>query len=300
MKEKVIGILFSENHLKTVEKLFLKNAKKKGIRLVMINTSKDIDERTLEKKICDIELFYNTSAEDFAVEYVKTLESFGKRVIDSSRAYYTAEDKWLFFLICKKNGILTPETRLLCENIIIARNELKKFNQWPVILKRVCGTMGEFVERADSLAEAEEIIKKFWKKGSERAPIIAQEFIESPSYRITAIDGKVVQTAIKNGHGWKSTGVYGNHFEKFDTNWKLRRLVKKITRVTGIKVCGIDFLKNGDKWYALEVNAEPAFDFFEEEREKLICETLDYLATQTGIKSKEENEIQKFIKGKVA
>ncbi len=53
------------------------------------------------------------------------------------------------FLKCKEHNIPTVETILLPENIESAKKELKKFNKWPVILKRIEGCMGDFVERAD-------------------------------------------------------------------------------------------------------------------------------------------------------
>ena len=44
-----------------------------------------------------------------------------------------------------------------------------------------------------------------------------------------------------------------------------------------INVCGIDFLKKGEDWFALEANSAPAFDFFECEREKLAGMLVDLL-----------------------
>ena len=41
-----------------------------------------------------------------------------------------------------------------------------------------------------------------------------------------------------------------------------------------MKVFGADLMKKNNKWVVIEINAEPAFDFFENEREKLICDVL--------------------------
>ena len=51
--------------------------------------------------------------------------------------------------------------------------------------------MGEYVGKAKGMGEAEELIKKFWKKGAEKLPIIAQEFVKSPSYRVTVIGNRI-------------------------------------------------------------------------------------------------------------
>ncbi len=278
MKKKVIAILYSGKGLGRDEKIFLKLAKKKNIELIMINISKDIDELALAEKLKECKVVYNSTAEDFGVEYAKTIESLGKKIIDSPEAYYFTEDKWMFFFKCKEHKIPTPETVLLCENIAIARKELKKFGHWPVILKRINGTMGQFVGKAEDLNHAVYIINKFWKKGSEKLPIIAQEFVHSPSYRITVIDGKIVQTALKeNKASWKATGVYATNFKRFKIDKELKKLTNKIIKMCKIKICGIDFLKKNGKWLVIEVNSEPAFDFFENEREKLIDLTLNFL-----------------------
>ena len=280
-KKKRIGYIFSEKKLGKDEKIFLKIAKRKNIELIMINVSKDIDEADFEEKIKKCDLIFNSTAEDFALEYAKVAENLGKKVIDSPYAFYYTEDKWEFFVKCKKNRILTPETKLLSENIGFAKKELKKFGHWPVILKRIDGTMGEYVELAKDLNHAAYIMNKFWKKGSERLPIIAQELIHSPSYRVLVIGGKIVQTALKeNKSSWKATGVYAHHFKKFKIDKELKKIINKIIKMVKINICGIDLLKKDGKWIALEVNSEPAFDFFENETERMIGLTLDFLKKQ--------------------
>ena len=167
----------------------------------MFNLLDEFDEEKIKEKAEKCSIIYNNSAEPFAIEFVKTLESLEKKVIESSENYYKDEDKWTFFLKCDENKIPVPETILLSKNLNLAKTELKEFNRWPVILKRVEGTCGEYVEKADNINDAILIIKKFWKKGSEKLPIIAQEFIPSYSYRVLAFNDKIIQTAVKRAHG---------------------------------------------------------------------------------------------------
>ena len=276
MKKKIIGYIYCENKLGKDEKAFLKQAKKRNINLVMFNINIELNEKEIEKaKKCDI--IFNNSAEEFAWEFVKTLEELGKKVIDSSKTFYFTEDKWIFYLACREHDIPTPKTILLSEHINIAKKELHEFNNWPVILKRIEGTCGEYVERARNLDEAEKIINKFWKKGSERLPIIAQEFIESPCYRVTTIGNEIVQTAVKNSKNWKKTGVYAKNIEKLKVDNSLKKIIKKVINICRINVCGIDLIKKNNQWLVLEVNSTPAFDFFESERETLIGKVLDML-----------------------
>ncbi len=277
MKRLVIGYLYSGIGPGKDERILHELTKQKDVDIIMINLSKYVNEKKFEEKIKQCKVVYNSTAEDFAMEYVKTVENFGIRVIDSSTAYYYSEDKWVFYLHCQHHGIPVPKTSLLSENLYQAKKELSKFNQWPIILKRVIGTMGEFVDKAKNLDESEKVIKKFWKKGSERFPIIAQEYIKSPSYRVLVVDGKIVQSIVKENKGWKSTGNYAKNFPVFEVDKRLKKIVKKVYKISKIKVCGIDFLKKDNKWYVLEVNAEPELGFREEERELMNEKVLNLL-----------------------
>lgn len=281
MKKTTIGYIFYETRLKKEEKAFLKISKKKGIKLVMINAYKDLTEDELKDKIKDCDIIFDNSAENLSLEIAKTIEELGKKVIETSRSFYYDEDKWMFFLKCQKNKIPTPETILLSSNVITAKKELENFGQWPVILKRVEGTCGEYVDKADNLHEAEKIIHRFWKKGSERLPIIAQEFIKSGlCYRATVIDGKIVQTALKQSKGWKATGISVYSKKGFKIDKQLREIVKRINKTFKIDIYGIDLFRRDEKWIVLEINAEPAFDFFPKERDKMIGLVLDFLVKE--------------------
>lgn len=278
MKKVKIGYIYSEKFLKKDEKFFLKQAKKKNVDLIMINLLKGFEIGELEKILEGCKIVFNNSAEEEAVEVVKTIEELGKIVIDSSEVYYYDEDKWMFYLKCWEHKVPTPKTFLLSENLNLARKEIIEFASWPLVIKRISGTNGDYVELADTEKQSEKIIKKFWKKGGEKQPVIIQEFIKSPSYRLTTLDGKILQTAIKNNKGgWKCTGVYEKKYEKFTVTKELKTIAKKIFHITKIHFCGIDLLKKEDSWLVLEANADPAFDFFEDEREKMIGTMLDYL-----------------------
>jgi RimK family alpha-L-glutamate ligase len=285
VKKKTVGIICCSRELEKEGKLFLELAKKKDIKLILINISDKFNIKSVKRKVKRCDILYGSVWDDFSIELTKTIEEWGKKIFESSASYYCTEDKWMFYIKCKEHNIPTPDTILLSGNINNAKRELKEFGRWPVILKRTTGTMGEYVGKAKGMGEAEALIKKFWKKGSEKLPIIAQEFIKSPSYRVTVIGNKIIQTALKrNNAGWKATGVYAKKFEHFEVDKILERRIKKLMKFLDIKICGIDMLKKDGKWLMLEVNGQPSLDFFEEEREKLTEAVLNLL-----IKSTEEN-----------
>lgn len=274
-KRKVIGFLYS-GKIGKEEKMFEKLAKKNNLDLIFFNTYNSIDEN-LFKEIEKCDLIYNSSTDECDIEIVKTIEELGKKVIENSKSYYYLEDKWMFYLICKDKNIPTLRTILLSEYIPLAKKELKDFKEWPVVLKRITGTMGEYVQKAENISEAGEIIKSFWKKGSEKLPVIAQELVSSPSYRVTVVDGKIVQTAIKRNTHWKATGVHSKNVEKFKVDKQLKNIVKKVSKAIAINLCGIDLLKKDGKWLVLEVNAQPALDFIDDEQQDMVELVLKFL-----------------------
>ena len=279
MKKFVLGYIFLGKNLGDDEKIFLKLAKRKNMEIVLFDISADIGEEELAEKVKRCDLIYNSNANLFALEFAKTVEGFGKKVIDSPKAYYYVEDKWLFFVKCKKHGIPTPETILLSNNLTIAKGEFGRFNHWPLILKMVSGCQGEFVWRAENQKEAIEIIKKAWDGESEMQPIIAQEFIKSDTYRVLVFGSRIVQTVLKKSRGWKATGAWAYRHKRFKPNKGLREIVGKITKIAGIKICGIDLVKKDGKWVVLEVNSEPTFGFIGCDREKLVGKALNFLKT---------------------
>ena len=121
MKKEEIGYIYSEMDLGKDEKIFLKEAEKRNIELKMININEDFEEKGILEKVENCKIVYNSSAENFAQEFVKMIESFGKKVVDSSKTYYFVEDKWIFYVSCKENKIPVPDTILLSENLNIAK-----------------------------------------------------------------------------------------------------------------------------------------------------------------------------------
>lgn len=274
MEKLVIGYLYYGKPTENSESFF-KIAKNKNIDVIPIDISKQIDDTELAE-INNCDLIFNDSGDDSVISLIKNLEEMGKIVVESSKAIHD-ENKWNFYLKCQKNNIPTPNTILLSCDLEEAKKQLIEFNKWPVILKRVTGTWGEYVKKADDKIQAIEIMKEFWEKGGEKIQIIAQEFINSFSYRVTFIGDKIMQTTIKENNSWKCTGVYARNFKKFEIDEELNEILKKIIKNFNIKICGVDFLKKDNKWFAIEVNSEPALDFFEEEREILIEKIIDLL-----------------------
>lgn len=281
MKKRIIGFIYNTQKQGIEEKKFFKVANRMNIELIPFNLADKLNEEEIEEKAKKCKIIFNDTGDYMTEELTKTLEVLKKKVVENSKVFSFIEDKWIFFLECKKHKIPTPETILLSTNIESAKKELKDFAKWPVVLKRVYGCRGEFVDKAENLNEAVKIVKKFWEKGSERLPIIAQEYIDSDSFRVTTIDNEIVQTARKKRHGWKATGCYAERFYKFKVDDELKKMIDKIIKISKIKICGIDLAKKDGKWLVIEANAEPSLKLFDCEHEKLIEKILTLLLKLT-------------------
>src|SRR3989344_2162340 len=160
-KRVVVGLLYTGKNLGNEEKIFLKLAKKKNVTLVLINLLKKFNEEKFEKDVKKCDVVYCCSAEDYVLEPLKTVEALGVNVIDSSWINYYVEDKWLFYIKCKKQKIPTPDTILLSSNPSTAKTELREFGRWPIVMKKIFGSCGECVEKANNLEEAVKLFNKF-------------------------------------------------------------------------------------------------------------------------------------------
>lgn len=277
MAKVTIGFITNTRIPAIQDEKFLRISKKVGVNLIFINSTKDFNIEDIKEKAKECDIIYNDEADYISLELAKSLELFGHNVVELSKSYYYTEDKWLLYLKCLKHKIPVPKTILLSSDLISVREELKKFNQFPMVLKRIAGFRGDFVEKANNVDEAIEIIKHFWEKGEDRFPVLAQEFVHSFSYRVTTIGGRVVQTALKKNNDWKATGVTAKRAWKFKIDKELRGLINKLNKILDIDICGIDFAKQDGRWIVIEVNAEPGYDFFACEYDMLVRKVLEHL-----------------------
>jgi RimK family alpha-L-glutamate ligase len=272
-----IGFITNSRLPNLGDKKFKRISKKLGIELIIFNVAEKMDLKEIEAKAKACDVIFNDEADYIGLELAKSLEVLGCKVVELSKTFYYTEDKWLTYLKCLKHNIPVPKTMLLSTDFISIKKELKDFNQFPVILKRVEGYRGYFVDKADDIKEAVGVIKKFWTKGEDKFPIIAQEFVKSFSYRVLLIGGKVVQTGIKKSNNWKATGGSMHRAWKFKIDSELKEILKKLKAITDIAICGYDFAKQDGRWVLIEINAQPSFKFFDSEYDMIIEKVLKHL-----------------------
>jgi glutathione synthase/RimK-type ligase-like ATP-grasp enzyme len=277
-----IGYIYADNRLTHEDRLFLSLAREKNLKVIIFPAARLLNLSKIKNlaKKCDIVL--NNSAEPEALEIAKVIEVEGAPIVDPTRSLYFYEDKWMFYVHCKKHGIPAPETYLLPNYISQCYWPIERLikKSGAVIIKNIFSDNGQLVDRAKTVKSAIEMVKKFWKY--DRAPLIAQEYIHDSHkvYRVMVLNGKIVQAIIKKSKSWKCTGRFlKNDAPTFYVTPKLEKMCIKISKVLNIPWCGIDLMRKGREWVAIEANSSPGMDFIGKDIEGLYKHLLQYLVS---------------------
>ncbi len=273
-----IGYVYVANRLNPGERALFDCAKRWRIKIIPINAvwSHSDKKLSLIAKKCRVAIL--NSAEPMAIETAKCLEYYGTKIINPTSAFYYSENKWMFYVKCRRHKIPVPHTILIPYNIRHARKELKQLaKSGAIIIKGVDTSNGDFVEKARNVKEAMSLIKKIRSKT--HGSIIAQEYIKKCHrvYRVLVLGDKILQGVVKRSKGWKCTGNYiSGVIPPFTPTPKLKKMCLKATHFMNLPWCGIDIMKKNNSWVIIEVNSSPCLEFVEEETPKLHRELLAY------------------------
>jgi RimK family alpha-L-glutamate ligase len=178
-------------------------------------------------------------------------------------------DSGVFF---SSNNIPTPKTVFINSKKNID-NIINYLGGFPVVIKKTIGSMGMFVEVVNNKEEIEKFIDDTFVRAEKsgmafnRIKFILQEFIKDVKgvdYRVLCLDGEILGVIKRTAEsGFKSNISLGGKAEKVELDEKLEKYVKKILKKGDIFYAGIDFIKKGDDYIAIEVNTSAQFKGFE-------------------------------------
>jgi glutathione synthase/RimK-type ligase-like ATP-grasp enzyme len=263
-KKYTIGYVYPESDKSLDDKVLVRLLKKR-FNIILFPLEKQVDQKQIEDqaKLCKL-IFNNAVYEPFAweaIELSKSFEEFGIKVINSSHSFYYQEDKWMFYLECLEHKIPTPLTYLITKKLNYNKEKIRKILvEGPIVIKAIFSDKGECVERAKTFDEFNYKLKKIINKNP-ISPVIAQKYIEhgNTSYKVILIENKVVQGIVIRGKSWEQTGCKRKErYRTFRPDKKLKDICKKAPRAFGMKWCSLDFIKQNNDWYILEVNGCPS------------------------------------------
>lgn len=185
-------------------------------------------------------------------------------------------DKFLTGNFLCSIGVKTPETFLITHDNQVLRRGIDFVGGFPCVIKKTFGSGGYSVAIVDSIDRIKEIIKNIYSNKSSkeispffRASFILQKYIKDSKgedFRVLCLDGEIlggIKRSSQNGD-FRANIALGGRAEIFQVSEKLSSICKKILKKGNIFYAGIDFIKSGDEWIAIEINTSAQFQGFEE------------------------------------
>lgn len=275
-----IAYIYVSKRITPEEKTLFEYAKRWRIKIIPINANKHYSEKKLSliAKKCRTGIL--NSAEPMSLEMAKVLEYYGTKMINPTHSFCYSEDKWMFYVKCRRHCLPTPHTILIPYNIVNARDELKKLilKSGAIIIKRVDSDNGNCVEKAKNVKEAMKIIKKI--RNRIHVPIIAQEYIKDchKVFRVLTVGDKIVQSIYKRSKGWKCTGNYFRDDSPiFKVTPNLKKMCQRAARFLNLPWCGFDLMRKNNGWVFIEANSSPGMNFIDEDIPRLYQELLKFV-----------------------
>lgn len=281
-----IGYIYYKTYHDPTNYRIMRALRNKGVDVVPLPVEDQVCFDCLKKKTKKCKLVVNNAVfspiEFESITISKTMEVLGKKVIDSSRSFHHADNRWLFYMHCLKHGIPTPKTYFVPKQRMFSSREIKQaLSKHPLVIKAVFSDNGTCVYKANNYTQflryRDAIINK-----NPASPIIAQRFIPNNcrSYRATVIGFKVVQFVEKRSRSWKQSGNMPNErCRSLEISKSLKQLCEKAARAFGMEICGIDLVHNKGKWHVIEANSCPALDFIYADEARLVNTLADYLVS---------------------
>jgi RimK family alpha-L-glutamate ligase len=217
-------------------------------------------------------LLSNATMNFFAIH---KLSAYGIKNIWPNKEAVNFADKFLTSVFFEKNNIPTPKTTLLR---FISEEELSELvsflGGYPLVMKKNVGSVGRDVRIVKNNQEVLDFIREVHERlqrknnHASRIGFILQEFVEESAgtdFRVLVLDGKILGVMKRSAQdgGFKANVSLGGKAEKVELDKELKYLAKKIIKAGKIFYGGIDFIRKGNQYVALEINTSAQFKGFE-------------------------------------
>ena len=285
--------LFNSHIEKKIER-FKNEAKSLDIRIDVFSNDGTLAKINKDGSIhipftCDFVIYL-----DKDIYLAKLLEQAGYKVFNDSHFLKLCDDKMLTHIALSNHGIRMPKT---ISAPLVYKNEINDENYkfldsialelgYPLVVKRVYGSLGEGVYIAHNIDELKEIYRNNFIY-----PLLFQEYISSSkgrSIRVIVINEKIIGAIERyNDDDFRSNFGKSNHSRIIELDDKCTELIKKINDVLHIKYAGIDLLYDKDGPILCEINSNAFFEEFE--RETGINVAISFLRMIIDIIKKEGN-----------
>lgn len=192
------------------------------------------------------------------------LEKSGYRLVNGAKAIELCDDKMKTYVELSGKSVPIPDTISSPLNYVGKADdfylEVENRLGYPVVIKEVYGSMGKGVYLAKNRDELIKIRNSLILK-----PHLYQKFIGEggKDIRVIVIGGKAVGAMERrNENDFRSNVELGGTGMAVTLDEKVKDIAEKSAKILGLDYCGVDVLKDGDKYYICEVNSNAFFKGF--------------------------------------
>lgn len=208
---------------------------------------------------------------DKDIYLARILEKCGYRLFNNADFLKLCDDKMLTLINTSNGGIKMIKTiaaplvytdKLTNENMRFLDYVMQELS-FPLIVKKVYGSLGEGIYLANTKEELFDLYKRFF-----REPLIFEEYISTSkgrSVRALVIDNKCIGVIERyNDTDFRSNFGKQNHSRKIEKDKIYKDFAEKIAKLLNIEYAGIDFLYlENDEPILCEINSNAFFEEFE-------------------------------------
>lgn len=219
----------------------------------------------------------------YGTNVVRHFEAMGVFTVVSSDGISKSRDKWTCFQILAKNKIPVPRT--LFASFFEFEEQLKTFNDRPIIIKLLEGTHGEGVILTESTQNALATIEALNAAG---VKFLLQEYIEESKgadIRAIVVDGVVVAAMKRKSKigDFRSNLHRGGTSEIIELSPAEEKVAIKAAQAMGLGFCGVDILQSKNGPLVLEINSTPGLEGIENTSGKNVSKSvIGYIERNRG------------------
>ncbi|WP_025247797.1 RimK family alpha-L-glutamate ligase [Mannheimia varigena] len=208
---------------------------------------------------------------------LRHFEAKGIPVLNHSEAFALARDKWRSLQKLAEHHLPIPNTNFT-GHLVSVKSQLDHFS-FPTISKVLNGSQGNGVMLFENKPNAEAVLSTFRQVGE---PYLCQQFIseaKGKDIRAFVIGERVIAAMNRNNvsEDFRANLHQGGIARRIELSEEEKELAVKATKVLGLDVAGVDFLRTKNGTVILEVNVSPGFEGIEQVNEvNIAVEIVNY------------------------
>lgn len=215
---------------------------------------------------------------DYSLLTLKHLELLGKVTINRAEAVSMCRNKFWVLQYLAESGLKVPLTIMVKDSAQI-KDAVGTLGGFPIVVKFIRGTQGLGVMLLESMQSA---VSLYDAMNAMQCDLLMQKYVKESSgtdVRIIMIGDEIVMAMRRtscNGD-FRSNIHRGGIGTPYPTTDDLARLARKVMKIVGLDIAGIDVIESKEGFMVVEVNSSPGLEGIEKYTKRDIAkEIIDY------------------------